>query len=43
MLRRNGPVIKSAESVVKAKETESIWGKICEIGFEPGVQRLREL
>jgi len=38
MLRRNGPVIKSVESVLSPKE--SLWWErfVKEVGFEPGVK-----
>jgi len=37
-LRRNGPVIKSVESVVRPEE--SLWWErfVKEVGFEPGVR-----
>jgi len=39
MLRRNGPVIKSVESVLGPEE--SLWWErsVKEIGFEPGVKK----
>jgi len=37
MLRRNGPVIKSVESVRRLEE--SMWWRfVKEVGFEPGVK-----
>jgi len=38
MLRRNGPVIKSVESVLRPEE--SLWWEIFveEVGFEPGAK-----
>jgi len=38
MLRRNGPVVKSVESVLRLKG--SLWGEgfVEEVGLEPGVK-----
>jgi len=38
MLRRNGPVVKSAESVLKLEE--SLWWErfVKEVGLKPGVK-----
>ena len=42
MLRRNGPVIKSAKSVLRLEGSLCMVGKICErgIGLEPGVKEV---
>ena len=44
-LRRNGPVMKSAESVLTTEAgRESVIGKICERGwFSAGSERVKEL
>ena len=41
MLRRNGPVVKSVESVLKLEG--SLWGErfVKEVGLEPGVKDRR--